>query len=69
MIARQNDGVFSGKRQRCVTEDTDSLCYEVKTEDFYKDINDDVQEWFDTTQFFQQIILQEFQDSIKKFQE
>jgi len=29
--------------------DTDSLCYEIETEDFYKDISADVQEKFDTS--------------------
>ena len=29
--------------------DTDSLCYEIKTKDFYKDISDNVTEWFDTS--------------------
>ena len=31
--------------------DTDSLCYEIKTKDFYKDISDDVTEWFDTSNY------------------
>ena len=31
--------------------DTDSLCYEIKTKDFYKDISDDVIEWFDTSNY------------------
>jgi len=31
--------------------DTDSLMYEVKTKDFYKDIREDVQERFDTSNF------------------
>ena len=29
--------------------DTDSLAYEIQTEDFYKDINPDVERWFDTS--------------------
>ena len=29
--------------------DTDSLIYSIKTEDFYKDIADDVETWFDTS--------------------
>ena len=28
--------------------DTDSLAYEIKTKDFYKDINPDIEKWFDT---------------------
>ena len=31
--------------------DTDSLCYEIKTKDFYKDISDDVPKWFDTSNY------------------
>ncbi len=31
--------------------DTDSLFYEIKTEDFYKDISGDVNEWFDTSNY------------------
>ncbi len=31
--------------------DTDSLCYEIKTDDFYKDISGDVPEWYDTSNF------------------
>ena len=31
--------------------DTDSLCYEIKTNDFYKDISDDVPKWFDTSNY------------------
>ena len=39
--------------------DTDSLMYEVKTDDFYKDIREDVREKFDTS-IFHKTILQEF---------
>ena len=31
--------------------DTDSLMYEIKTEDFYKDISDDVKDKFDTSNY------------------
>ena len=31
--------------------DTDSLCYEIKTEDFYKDISSDVESKFDTSAY------------------
>lgn len=31
--------------------DTDSLAYEIETEDFYKDIKDDVEAKFDTSNF------------------
>ncbi len=29
--------------------DTDSLCYKLKTNDFYKDISEDAKAWFDTS--------------------
>ena len=31
--------------------DTDSFVIEVKTEDFYADISDDVEKWFDTSNY------------------
>ncbi len=31
--------------------DTDSLCYEIQTKDLFKDISDDVNEWFDTSNY------------------
>ena len=31
--------------------DTDSLCYEIKVEDFYKNISDDVERWFDASNY------------------
>ena len=31
--------------------DTDSLCYEIETDDVYKDISEDVNEWFDTSNY------------------
>ena len=31
--------------------DTDSLIYEIKTDDFYKDIANDIESKFDTTEF------------------
>ena len=34
-----------------ITTDTDSLLYEIETEDFYKDINPDVEKWFDTSKY------------------
>ena len=39
---------YGGKAQLLFT-DTDSLCYEIRTEDFYKDIANDVPKWFDTS--------------------
>ena len=31
--------------------DTDSLCYEIQTDDVYKDISKDVDEWYDTSNY------------------
>ncbi|CAB3991572.1 Hypothetical predicted protein, partial [Paramuricea clavata] len=38
-----------GDNAELLFTDTDSLCYEIKTEDFFKDISDDVLERFDTS--------------------
>jgi len=40
-----------GDNCKLLMTDTDSLMYEVKTEDFYKDIREDVRERFDTSNF------------------
>ena len=40
-----------GARQKLLFTDTDSLCYEIETEDFFADIADDVEEMFDTSNF------------------
>ena len=40
-----------GKNQKLLFTDTDSLCYEIQTEDFYKDISGDVEDYFDTSNF------------------
>ena len=40
-----------GNNASLLFTDTDSLCYEVKTKDFYKDISNDVTEWFDTSNY------------------
>ena len=39
------------KNQKLLFTDTDSLCYEIETEDFYKDISGDVEDNFDTSNF------------------
>ena len=31
--------------------DTDSFIMKIKTDDFYKDISNDVEKWFDTSNF------------------
>ncbi len=36
-----------GDRAKLLFTDTDSLCYEIRTEDFSEDIRGDVSEWFD----------------------
>ena len=40
-----------GKKQKLLFTDTDSLCYEIETEDFFVDIADDIDEMFDTSNF------------------
>ena len=40
-----------GKKQKLLFTDTDSLCYEIETDDFFADIADDVEEMFDTSNF------------------
>ena len=39
------------KNQKLLFTDTDSLCYEIETEDFYEDISNDVEKGFDTSNF------------------
>ena len=40
-----------GSKSKLLFTDTDSLCYEIETEDIYKDISSDVYERFDTSNF------------------
>ena len=40
-----------GSKAELLFTDTDSLMYEIETEDFYKDIKDDVEEKFDTSAY------------------
>ena len=40
-----------GKKQKLLFTDTDSLCYEIETEDFFQDISGDVDAKFDTSNF------------------
>ena len=40
-----------GKNQKLLFTDTDSLCYGIETEDFFKDISGDVKDYFDTSNF------------------
>ena len=40
-----------GDKARLFYMDTDSFVVDIKTEDFYKDIADDVERWFDTSNF------------------
>ncbi|CAB4006011.1 Hypothetical predicted protein, partial [Paramuricea clavata] len=40
-----------GNNANLLFTDTDSLCYEIKTEDFYNDITPDVEKWFDTSNY------------------
>ena len=41
---------YGNKIALCYT-DTDSFILHIKTEDFYEDIVDDVEEWFDTSNY------------------
>ena len=41
---------YGGKMKLCYT-DTESFVFHIKTKDFYKDINNDVEEWFDTSNY------------------
>ncbi|XP_072033599.1 uncharacterized protein [Amphiura filiformis] len=41
---------YGGRAKLCMT-DTDSLTYEIQTEDFYADISDDVEKLFDTSNY------------------
>ena len=40
-----------GDKAKLLFTDTDSLCYEIETDDFYKDIAEDVKDKFDTSNF------------------
>ncbi len=40
-----------GDKSELLFTDTDSLCYEIRTDDVYEDISGDVNEWFDTCDF------------------
>ncbi|XP_022805804.1 uncharacterized protein LOC111342944 [Stylophora pistillata] len=40
-----------GDRAKLLMTDTDSLCYEIQTDDFYQDIKSDVHNLFDTSNF------------------
>ena len=39
------------ERAKLLFTGTDSLMYEIETEDFYKDIADDIPRWFDTSNY------------------
>ena len=38
-------------KQKLLFTDTDSLCYEIETKDFFADIADDIDSMFDTSNF------------------
>ncbi len=40
-----------GRNPNYYLQDTGSLCYEIETDDFYKDISGDVERLFDTSNF------------------
>ena len=39
------------KKAKVLFTDTDSFCYEIQTEYFFKDISGDVEDYFDTSNF------------------
>ena len=41
---------YEGKAKLCYT-DTDSFIINIKTEDFFEDISNDVERWFDTSNY------------------
>ena len=41
---------YGGKIKLCYT-DTDSFILHIKTKDFYEDIDNDIEEWFDTPNY------------------
>jgi hypothetical protein len=47
----ESNGSSGARRIKLLFTDTDSLCYEIKTKDIYKDIADDVQNKFDTSDY------------------
>ena len=40
-----------GDKAKILFTDTDSIAYEIKTKDFYKDINPDIEKRFDTSDY------------------
>ena len=40
-----------GNNAQLLFTDTDSLCYNIKTDNFYKDIKEDTGKWFDTSNY------------------
>ena len=40
-----------GDKVKLLVSDTDSLGYEIRTKDFYKHINSDIEKWFDTSDY------------------
>ncbi len=40
-----------GDRAKLLFTDTDSLCYEIQTDDVYEDIKNDVDKWYDTSNY------------------
>ena len=40
-----------GKKAQLLYTDTDSLMYDIETDDFFVDISADVNDWFDTSNY------------------
>ena len=47
-----------GESARLLFRDTDSLCYEIRTDDFYEDIANDISKWFDTSNYLKNHFIQ-----------
>ena len=63
---KKANGVSRAKR---LFTDTDSLCYEIETEDFFQDISNDVEAKFDTAILKRIIQVKFLLEKIQKFPE
>ena len=47
----ERDNVFFTERKNVLFTDTDSLVYQIYTDDFYKDMKEDMEQWYDTSDY------------------
>ena len=45
------DNVLFTERMNVLFTDTDSLVYQIYTDDFYKDMKEDIEQWYDTSDY------------------